>query len=79
MLWKSASLNDKIRKAVDFYTEKYGQKPTLCMVNPATLNGGERKFAGVEIKKARSVMRDHFWIGIDEKPRRTRQSTKKAA
>ena len=82
MLWHDDgphSLNDKISRAVAFYTEKYGHKPTLCMVNPDTLNGGERKLGGVEVRQTRSVLRNHLWIGIDEKPRRARRVSQKAA
>ncbi len=69
MLWfddQSASTPEKIQRAVSFYTEKYGRRPTLCLVNPATLNGGEGIMAGVKVRKARNVMPDHYWIGVDE-------------
>jgi len=69
MLWfddESASTSEKIQRAVSFYTEKYGRRPTLCLVNPATLNGGEGIMAGVKVRKARNVMPDHYWIGVDE-------------
>jgi hypothetical protein len=69
MLWfddQSASTSEKIQRAVSFYTEKYGRRPTLCLVNPTTLNGGEGIMAGVKVRKARNVMPDHYWIGVDE-------------
>ncbi|NIS79082.1 MAG: hypothetical protein GTO14_02405 [Anaerolineales bacterium] len=82
MLWfddSKVSLQEKIKRAVLFYTEKYGREPTLCLVNPNTLNGGERSMSGVEVRKASCVMPDHFWIGVDDKSRPTRRSRRKAA
>jgi hypothetical protein len=36
-------LKNKIAKAIKFYTEKYGESPDECQVNPAMLDGTERK------------------------------------
>lgn len=69
MLWFDDSarpLEDKVQRAVDYYAQKYGRTPTLCLVNPAALNGSEGVFAGVQIRAARSVMPHHLWIGVDE-------------
>jgi hypothetical protein len=82
MLWFDDgphALKDKVRKAVAFYTEKYGRKPTLCLVNPETLNGGDGVLAGVEVRDAPMVMRDHFWVGVDDKPQRNTRARRKAA
>jgi hypothetical protein len=82
MLWfddSPLSLGDKIGRAVAFYAEKYGRTPTLCLVNPATLNGREAKMAGVEVRKARSVMPHHFWIGIEDKAQQSLPARRKAA
>lgn len=71
MLWfdddKTRKLEEKVQRAVDHYLKKYGQKPTLCFVNPSTLNGGPDLLAGVQMRKSRSVMPNHFWIGYDER------------
>lgn len=75
MLWfdeSSASLNERVQRAADFYAEKYGEKPTLCMVNPAMLESGNGDLNGIRLRGARAVMPDHFWIGIDESDRKTR-------
>jgi hypothetical protein len=80
MLWfddSSRSLDDKITRAVTFYKEKYGSSPTHCLVHPETLNGGDGTLSGVKVQGARSVMQNHFWIGIDEKARRARSSRSK--
>jgi hypothetical protein len=84
MLWfddSPLSIDDKIGRAVAFYTEKYGRAPTLCLINPETLNGGEGTKAGVIVRSARSVMKDHYWIGVsdEEKPKRAQARQRKAA
>lgn len=77
MLWfddSHLSLKEKIGRAAAFYDEKYGRRPTLCLANPITINGGERVIAGVQVRQARTVMPNHFWIGVDEKSRRRRSA-----
>ncbi|NIN67994.1 MAG: hypothetical protein GTO63_25460 [Anaerolineae bacterium] len=84
MLWfddSSRPIKDKVRRAVDFYKQKYGRKPTVCLVNPQTLNGGEGSVAGVQIRRGANVMLDHFWIGVEETvkaPRQKRRQRKAA-
>jgi len=76
MLWyddSSRSLKEKVQRAVEFYTQKYGRAPTLCLVNPAGLNGGARENTPVPVRAARSVMPNHLWIGVDEEAERKRQ------
>ena len=70
MLWfdnSPRSLKDKVEDASTFYREKYGQVPTMCFVNPAMLSNGEGRSNGIEVREARTVMPDHFWIGVDQK------------
>jgi hypothetical protein len=70
MLWfdnSTRSLKEKVKDASVFYQEKYGHAPTLCFVHPATLDGEEARSNGVEVRKARTVMPNHFWIGVDNK------------
>lgn len=71
MLWydddKSRSLEEKVRRAADYYQRKYGRKPNLCLVNPQSgLNGKMAKVASVELKTAANVLPHHFWVGIAE-------------
>ena len=80
MLWFDdgpASLADRVRRAAEYYSEKYGKRPTVCMVNPTTLNGGEGSVAGVEVRKSQTVMPDHFWLGIGKKA--AKPASRKAA
>jgi len=69
-------LEEKVIRAATHYERKYGRAPTLCYVHPSVLDGnGKRalKKAGeVEIRVGRSVLPDHFWLGVaDEKPQAT--------
>lgn len=77
MLWFDDgpnSLKDKVSQAVAFYEQKFGEKPTHCLVHPNTLNGGEGDIAGVSVRKARNVMPNHYWIGIEEIPAEKKSS-----
>ena len=70
MLWfdddPKRGLEEKIARAVAHYRDKYGQAPTLCFVNPGTLNGGPDVAAGVQVRSARSVLPNHFWVGVGD-------------
>jgi hypothetical protein len=78
MLWfdddKHKKLEDKVLRAAAYYERKYGQAPNLCFVHPSIFNGnGKRgkqdaikKAAGVEIRPDRSILLDHFWLGVAE-------------
>jgi hypothetical protein len=64
------SLREKVERAAAYYHEKYGEKPNVCFVHPSMLEGnGDRgpvKADGVEIREGRSVLRNHFWIGVSQ-------------
>ena len=72
MLWfdddAKRSLGDKVARAVDYYKTKYGTVPTICFVNPATLKTKDAPdtAGGVQLRSARNVLVDHFWIGVAE-------------
>jgi hypothetical protein len=70
MLWydddKKSTLEEKVSQAVNYYENKYGRAPTLCLVNPRTLNGGPKKVAKLELRSAHNVLLHHFWVGIAE-------------
>jgi hypothetical protein len=75
MLWfdddPRRGLEEKVTRAVAHYKEKYGQMPSLCFVNPGTLNGGPDHAAGVQIRAARTVLPNHFWVGVGDAATRT--------
>ncbi len=78
LLWfdddSSKDLEEKVQRAATHYEHKYGQSPTLCFVHPSVLNGngkGSRdgsKFqaGGVEVRSGRTILPDHFWLGVGE-------------
>jgi hypothetical protein len=69
MLWfdndKQADLATKIQRAASYYHNKYGKAPNLCLVHPRTLGNIAWKGAGIEVKTTRSVLPNHFWLGIN--------------
>jgi hypothetical protein len=71
MLWFDdgpQALKDKVERAVSFYSTKYGRSPTLCLVHPATLaDGKEGQLSGVTMRTSRSVLPNHFLVGVDER------------
>lgn len=69
MLWYDAApgpaLGDRIQHAADYYRDKYGKDPDLCMVNPSLKHEGlPRRLGGMEIRTSRSVLAHHFWLGV---------------
>lgn len=83
MLWfdndKKRDLGAKVSRAAQYYRQKYGQTPNLCYVHPAMFrsngngNGKEKTrkmvVAGVEVRPAPFVLRNHLWIGRDDEAR----------
>ncbi len=70
MLWfdndPKSDLKVKIERAMSYYSKKYGQDPNLCYVHPSMVaNGnGHTNGNGIEIRPNRSVLPNHFWIGM---------------
>ena len=76
MLWfdndPKTELALKIERAVDYYRKKYGRSPTLCFVHPSMIAKtaspepeAPLKAAGVEVRSSRSVLPNHFWLGVN--------------
>lgn len=77
MLWfdndKTADLFTKINRAASYYHEKYGHSPNLCYIHPNMVTGSNEsntksenlRAGSVEVRTSRSVMPNHFWIGIN--------------
>src|SRR4029079_9185056 len=70
MLWydddSKRAFGEKLARAVDYYKAKYGSVPTVCFVTPAAFKDAPDTAAGVQIRSARNVMVDHFWLGVGE-------------
>lgn len=76
MLWfdndRKTQLNSKVDRAALYYHEKYGAYPNVCFVHPSMLNGqsGDSqkekvKSGDIEIRTSKSVLPNHFWIGVN--------------
>jgi hypothetical protein len=69
MLWfddSNRSLPEKVTRAGNFYRDKFGRSPNLCLVNPESCEIKEGVIAGIELRQARMVLPGHLWIGVDE-------------
>ncbi|MCL4560974.1 MAG: hypothetical protein M1281_10205 [Chloroflexi bacterium] len=68
MLWfdndPKADLTLKVQRAAEYYHKKYGQNPDLCFVHPSMLAGSPIKSGQIEIRSSRTVLPNHFWIGV---------------
>jgi hypothetical protein len=78
MLWfdndPRSALEVKVARAADYYRTKYGSRPTLCFVHPSMLPNAPQPTpapeaprviaGGVELRSNRSVLPNHFWIGV---------------
>jgi hypothetical protein len=76
MLWfdndSKAEISTKIERAAVYYRDKYGIDPNLCFVHPSMVQNGslktqddKLKSGNVEIRTSRSVLPNHFWIGVN--------------
>ena len=70
MLWYDGdtkrTLDAKVASAVEYYRTKYGATPTVCFVHPSMLTSAQAASAGVQLRPARVVMVNHFWLGVGE-------------
>jgi hypothetical protein len=71
MLWydddAKRQLDEKVARAVEFYRAKYGVQPTECYVHPGMLAAGQPSTAaGVRLRPNRTIIKNHFWLGVDE-------------
>lgn len=69
MLWfdndPRAELKVKIERAASYYRNKYGKKPNLCFVHPSMVSDQVQKPKDIEVRTTRSVLPNHFWIGVN--------------
>jgi hypothetical protein len=68
MLWfdndQKASLAAKVKRAAEYYRNKYGQTPNLCFLHPSMLTGGADQKTTLELRPSISMMPNHFWLGV---------------
>jgi hypothetical protein len=71
------SIAEKVERAAQRYREKYGVAPNLCYANPTSLAdspesvqpktaaaGGSKGLPRITLKHARSILPNHFWLGV---------------
>ncbi len=67
MLWldddKVLSFEDKVRRAAEYYQDKYGKVPDLCLVNKKML-AEDKRIDAIEVRPVKHVLPDHFWVGV---------------
>lgn len=66
LMWADFSKDNfavKCNRAIKYYTEKYGMRPTAIQVNPKT---AITDIPGIAIVQSRSILPHHFWIGLTE-------------
>jgi hypothetical protein len=74
MLWfdndPRTALTAKIERAADYFRNKYGHIPDLCLVHPSMLaeplTKAGQKFT-LNVRPNRLVLPGHLWIGNEEK------------
>jgi hypothetical protein len=71
MLWfdddSRATLETKIQKAAQYYKNKYGRSPDLCLVHPTMLNGSKpATHANITVRPYNPVLPGHIWIGVED-------------
>lgn len=67
MLWCDASgepLEAKIKKATDYYQNKYGKAATVVYANPGDVKI-EIAVNGIAVKPNKAVLQKHFWVGTE--------------
>lgn len=83
MLWFDdgpQALKEKVARAVSFYATKYGRSPTVCLVHPVTKNGADTpSVSGVVLRETRSILPNHFLVGIEEQAAAAAKPRRKAA
>ena len=71
MLWfdndPKTNLAVKIKQAADYYRQKYGAAPNLCLVHPSMLAEKTIEEGKITIRTYRPVLPGYLWIGLAEK------------
>ena len=64
-------LSEKIGRAAQRYRQKFGATPDVCYVHSSALNGNGKvqKVGGMRVSSRPTVLRNHFWVGREEKQR----------
>jgi hypothetical protein len=60
-----SNLEKKVSKAIKYFGEKYGRKPTVCFVHPKMLKEEQILTLKIKILPNRFIAPGHLWIGIN--------------
>ncbi len=67
MLWldddRKRSLDEKVSRAAEYYREKYGRMPEMCLVNQGMLET-EMRVGKVNVQPIANILPHHFWLGM---------------
>lgn len=74
MLWfdndPRSPLSTKVSRAADYYRQKYGLVPDLCLVHPSMLADRSDLVEGqagkVIVRPNRAILPGHLWIGVED-------------
>ena len=71
MLWldgeQDGALDQRLARAAAYYRAKYGRRANLAVVHPETAGlPAERPVDGMTVRLRPDILRDHFWIGVEE-------------
>lgn len=68
MLWfdndPQLELGEKVRKAADYFQNKYRQAPNVCFVHPSMITDVSTQAGMVAICSHSAIQPHHFWIGF---------------
>jgi len=71
MLWfdknPQTSIIQKVEIAIEYYTRKYGMKPTLCLASSKQLKTSCKISDTTWLQPYKSIPNWHFWIGQQDK------------
>ena len=71
MLWldtePEVDLGRRVARAAAYYSDKYGRRPTMCVIHPETAGLQPPPFvAEMTLLVRPDALRQHFWIGVEE-------------
>ena len=67
MLWldddKNRSLEEKVKRAAQYYRDKYGRKPNVCFINKIPGNDSN-EVDKITIVQDKTILPHHFFLGL---------------
>ena len=63
MLWfddTQTTLDNKIKKAAEYYQKKYGRTPDLCLVHPSMMSDSVEESEKITVRAYRPVLPGHI-------------------